>query len=784
MSILDPNNVILYLDDQTQEAYDRDDVFYHDVYNESPCFYTAFEVHQPAALEKFDLKKFITPEHTEEVHAGKRRIYFTNTHEAFVHMIPAVYDAIQKYNLPHEQVVVVSELASLPGKITKYCEKHDLPEIKSVWTRRFEHDTRAARLFQIQYDSDTINVPQTLIHKTYKKKYLNFNRRWRFHRPLLTAMLFVEDLLKFGNVSLGRADDNENWDNFDKQLDGFHRMNVLDYDLHQRLMAHIDEIKDLPDMYLDTEDLVTNKARLDLRDNYLYEETYFSLVSETNYYETDDDAYAGFDTGVFFSEKIFKCIALRHPFVVVSNCGFLRTLRSIGYKTFSPWIDESYDEEPDPTKRMEMIVAEVKRLSNLDSDQLTEFLTHCKQVCDHNFHLYMGKKKFYTQMWLEKICRVKVVSRAKQMDLSEISKQINTEISQGATKVEINLDNEGAFTKFTKSRHYDWHTDLKSDPDMVEIFHDRNLTELHNAHKLVDHIDLPAQAIKFNCASYNMNLIYERYNEIVQPKHPINVGTKNCFETHAGSNSFNFNKHVRLFPPATPTPWQDKKKFLLYNRMPHPHRLVLIALLHDHGLLDQGIVSCHIDGARNQDFVEDIDCIVLPGKEDFYNDIKNTINQNRDMFPLKLDLQTDSNGVTENYIHINLQHFEDTFFSVITETEFYNRRNVAWGDVWNMYFTEKTFRAMRVKHPFIMVNMPFTLQYLQDRGYKTFSEWIDESYDTVISEEERLKAITKEIQRLCNLPQSELRDMISDMQHVLDYNHDLLVSKSNNQRFQ
>ncbi len=775
------SNIILYLDEHTGEAYDREDNFFHSVYNECPTYYTAFEVHQPKALEQFDLNEYITPDHRLEIQDHKRRIYFTNTHEAFVHMIPKVYDAIKKFNLPYEQVVIVSELAVIPSKITEYCNRKGLPEIKSVWTRRFEHDVRKQRRMQIQEDASYIKLPNTLTDKTYDKKYLNFNRRWRFHRPLLTAMLYCEDLLKFGHVSLGRADDDQGWEPFDRQLNGFHRMKVLDFELREKLRARKDEIKALPDMYLDTKDLVTNRAGLDLKDHYLYEETYFSLVSETNYYETDDEAYPGFDTGVFFSEKIFKCIAYRHPFVVVSNHGFLRALKTIGYKTFSPWIDESYDDEPDPTKRMTMIVAEVKRLSNLDTTELKDFLTHCKEVCDHNFHLFLGKQKFYTQMWLEKICRVEVRRTGSRMDLPAIAEQINQEIAQGAIKVEINLSSEGVFSKFYKSpTKFEWSTDLHTDDEKREFFHDINLTELHDTHKLLDMIDLPAEAVKFNCASYNIDLIYGRYREIVKPPNPIKVGVKNLFEISLGDKNYDTVNRPMIFPPPEPTQWQDKKKFLLYNRMPHPHRLVLVAMLHEAGLLDQGIVSCHIHGKEDRE----LDSIILPGKEPFYDNIKNTFAENPDLLPITLDLKTDDSGMAENYTLINLQHFEDTFFSVITETEFYNRRNMCYGDIWNMYFTEKTFRAIRMKHPFVLVNMPNTLKCLQDIGFRTFSYWINESYDSVISEEERLKSITKEIQRLCNLPQSELRDMISDMQDVLDYNHDLLVSKSNNQRFQ
>tara|TARA_Y100000361_G_C11097716_1_gene310090 strand:- start:683 stop:949 length:267 start_codon:yes stop_codon:yes gene_type:complete len=47
----------------------------------------------------------------------------------------------------------------------------------------------------------------------------------------------------------------------------------------------------------------------------------------------------------------------------------MKTLREVqGFKTFSPWIDESYDEEENHEKRLMMIVEEVKRLCQSKKD--------------------------------------------------------------------------------------------------------------------------------------------------------------------------------------------------------------------------------------------------------------------------------------------------------------------------------------------------------------------------------------------------------------------------------
>jgi hypothetical protein len=44
----------------------------------------------------------------------------------------------------------------------------------------------------------------------------------------------------------------------------------------------------------------------------------------------------------------------------------LTELKKLGFRTFSPFIDESYDNELDPELRFKMIMAEIERLSKLD----------------------------------------------------------------------------------------------------------------------------------------------------------------------------------------------------------------------------------------------------------------------------------------------------------------------------------------------------------------------------------------------------------------------------------
>jgi hypothetical protein len=63
---------------------------------------------------------------------------------------------------------------------------------------------------------------------------------------------------------------------------------------------------------------------------------------------------------------VFKPIRHGQPFVVFGTPHTLKTLRSLGYKTYDSAIDNSYDEIEDNTKRFVMIVDTIKKIKQQD----------------------------------------------------------------------------------------------------------------------------------------------------------------------------------------------------------------------------------------------------------------------------------------------------------------------------------------------------------------------------------------------------------------------------------
>jgi hypothetical protein len=222
----------------------------------------------------------------------------------------------------------------------------------------------------------------TLEIKQYDKKYLNLNRRWRQHRPILVGLLELQGLLDKGYVSFCKNVDGHNWTTVYDYLES--SMQYCDSELYNLFQSNRDRIESIPNMFLDTTELYINQVHVDNNLDYHYENTYFSIVNETNYFKDLGE-------GLFLSEKVFKPILRCHPFILVSRPHSLRKLKEIGYKTFSPYIDESYDEEVNDYERLKMIVNEIERLSNLSEPQLVEFLTAVKEIVEHNYQLLTTK---------------------------------------------------------------------------------------------------------------------------------------------------------------------------------------------------------------------------------------------------------------------------------------------------------------------------------------------------------------------------------------------------------
>ena len=84
------------------------------------------------------------------------------------------------------------------------------------------------------------------------------------------------------------------------------------------------------------------------------------------------------------TEKTWKVITSKRPFIVFATPYFLEDLRSLGYQTFHPYIDESYDTIEDQNERLTAIVNEINRLNNLSPDEFDHVFKECYNIALNN----------------------------------------------------------------------------------------------------------------------------------------------------------------------------------------------------------------------------------------------------------------------------------------------------------------------------------------------------------------------------------------------------------------
>ena len=229
------------------------------------------------------------------------------------------------------------------------------------------------------YMSDLVREPDLNINQLRTKKFLCFNRNLKPHRYFLAYLALKLNLLDTSYFSFlvhsgggrGAVDHALNFYNGDKK--------------------YIQQIYDLVPYQLDTQGLPVeqlNGFNTNNNKKEYYLNSYIHITSESIFSEGDPK-------NPFFSEKTFHPIVNLQLFIYVGNAYSLKTLQDLGFKTFHPVINESYDNEEDPQSRMAMIASEIERFSKMSLkevhrlyysllDILIHNQNHCKSYIQHN----------------------------------------------------------------------------------------------------------------------------------------------------------------------------------------------------------------------------------------------------------------------------------------------------------------------------------------------------------------------------------------------------------------
>lgn len=236
------------------------------------------------------------------------------------------------------------------------------------------------RMTSLGYVSDIVRKEDIdrLKNTIRPKKFLSFNRSLRSHRYYLAYLAMKYSFLHEGIFSFINVPDTPA--RIKNQIEMFEGRPITDKEFY-RLMNHFP-------IELDTETLDANQKRgftTDSNKKEWYLDSYIHLTSETSFVVQEIDE-------PFFSEKTFRPINNLQPFIYLGNAYALKKLQSLGFKTFHPYIDESYDNEPDHIKRMKLIKTEILKLVKMPKKDLHNLYYSLQHITLHNFEVFISYK--------------------------------------------------------------------------------------------------------------------------------------------------------------------------------------------------------------------------------------------------------------------------------------------------------------------------------------------------------------------------------------------------------
>jgi hypothetical protein len=109
----------------------------------------------------------------------------------------------------------------------------------------------------------------------------------------------------------------------------------------------------------------------------------------------------------------------------------------------------------------------------------------------------------------------------------------------------------------------------------------------------------------------------------------------------------------------------------------------------------------------------------------------------------------------------NYTEAQDSLVYVPTETVYFGRR---------LHITEKTFKAIALEMPFVLMAPAHSLEYMRGYGFKTFAGIFDESYDEEEDDILRIEKVTKLLKDLDNLTVKERQDIHRACVPVVEHN--------------
>lgn len=198
------------------------------------------------------------------------------------------------------------------------------------------------------------------------KIFLSLNKNTtqdRIHRVRLLCWYYQNNLIERGYVSSIIKPDTDN-----KIFDSEYRQ-ILS------LKYHYETFFENSPLILDFDGDNESELSLGIDSRYLYNETFFSIVSETSFA----------NTRIFITEKTPKSIRNLHPFLILGDWKVHSKLKELGFVLYDDLIDYSFDDIEDNDLRFIKFTEEVQRLVD-NKDKIIDWYRDNTDKLIYNFN--------------------------------------------------------------------------------------------------------------------------------------------------------------------------------------------------------------------------------------------------------------------------------------------------------------------------------------------------------------------------------------------------------------
>lgn len=233
-----------------------------------------------------------------------------------------------------------------------------------------------------------LNLSHDYINKDYNyeiKRFCLFSRHYKPWRHYLIGKLFLENFdenahFSFYNIDPYNRDENNNFKVYSQEI-MTEKLSKIDAELALNLNeSHF--YSTLPIRILDRDDDLSEIVTSDAVD-IAHKNSGISITIETLFEYSENDFHP--------TEKVWKTIGYKKPFIIFSSHHFLKNLKKMGYASFDPFIDESYDSIKDHKKRADAIIKEIKRISELSESDFQKLIENCQNRVDWNANRMMKR---------------------------------------------------------------------------------------------------------------------------------------------------------------------------------------------------------------------------------------------------------------------------------------------------------------------------------------------------------------------------------------------------------